>query len=79
MTSGPVEMLKSREVLALVGENGSGKTTLIKLLTRLYSPDKGRILLDGLDEVPRAEDRRVAQFVRGEAGERLMEMRAASA
>lgn len=35
--------------LALVGENGSGKTTLIKLLTRLYLPQKGRILLDGLD------------------------------
>ncbi len=34
--------------LALVGENGSGKTTLIKLLTRLYQPDRGRILLDGL-------------------------------
>ena len=37
------------ESLALVGENGSGKTTLIKLLTRLYQPTKGRILLDGLD------------------------------
>jgi ATP-binding cassette subfamily B protein len=35
--------------LAIVGENGSGKTTLIKLLTRLYNPTKGRILLDGLD------------------------------
>ena len=35
--------------LALVGENGSGKTTLIKLLTRLYYPDQGRILLDGMD------------------------------
>lgn len=34
--------------LALVGENGSGKTTLIKLLTRLYEPTGGRILLDGL-------------------------------
>jgi len=33
--------------LALVGHNGSGKTTLIKLLTRLYEPSSGRILLDG--------------------------------
>ncbi|MEQ8963698.1 MAG: ABC transporter ATP-binding protein, partial [Coleofasciculus sp. C2-GNP5-27] len=41
--------LKPGEKLAIVGENGSGKTTLIKLLTRLYTPDSGRILLDGLD------------------------------
>ncbi len=41
--------IKPGESLALVGENGSGKTTLIKLLTRLYSPTEGRILLDGLD------------------------------
>jgi ATP-binding cassette, subfamily B, bacterial len=37
------------ESLALVGQNGSGKTTLIKLLTRLYEPTRGRILLDGID------------------------------
>jgi ATP-binding cassette subfamily B protein len=37
------------ESLALVGENGSGKTTLIKLLTRLYEPTEGNILLDGLN------------------------------
>ena len=41
--------IKPGESLALVGENGSGKTTLIKLLTRLYEPTGGRILLDGLD------------------------------
>ena len=41
--------IKPGESLALVGENGSGKTTLIKLLTRLYRPDSGRILLDGMD------------------------------
>jgi len=41
--------LRPGSSLALVGENGSGKTTLIKLLTRLYPPDSGRILLDGRD------------------------------
>ncbi|MEZ5470055.1 MAG: ABC transporter ATP-binding protein [Lysobacterales bacterium] len=41
--------LRPGQSLALVGENGSGKTTLIKLLTRLYRPREGRILLDGLD------------------------------
>ncbi|RCW82649.1 ABC transporter ATP-binding protein [Phyllobacterium bourgognense] len=41
--------LHAGEVVALVGENGAGKTTLVKLLTRLYDPDEGRILLDGHD------------------------------
>ena len=35
--------------LALVGQNGAGKTTFIKLLTRLYEPTEGRVLLDGKD------------------------------
>ncbi len=41
--------LEAGRVLALVGENGAGKTTLVKLLTRLYDPDEGRILVDGQD------------------------------
>jgi ATP-binding cassette subfamily B protein len=35
--------------IALVGENGQGKTTIVKLLTRLYDPTSGQILLDGVD------------------------------
>jgi ATP-binding cassette subfamily B protein len=37
------------ERVAFVGENGAGKTTLVKLLARLYDPEEGRILLDGVD------------------------------
>ena len=37
------------ERVALVGENGQGKTTLVKLITRLYDPTAGRVLLDGVD------------------------------
>jgi ATP-binding cassette subfamily B protein len=37
------------ESVALVGQNGAGKTTIVKLLTRLYDPDEGQILLDGVD------------------------------
>lgn len=42
-------VIRPGETLALVGLNGAGKTTLIKLLTRLYDPTGGRILLDGRD------------------------------
>ena len=41
--------LSPGERIALVGENGAGKTTLTKLLSRLYDPTEGRILLDGID------------------------------
>ncbi len=41
--------LEPGERLALIGENGQGKTTIVKLLTRLYDPSSGRILLDGVD------------------------------
>jgi ATP-binding cassette subfamily B protein len=37
------------ERIALIGENGEGKTTIVKLLTRLYDPAEGQILLDGID------------------------------
>ncbi len=41
--------LKRGAVVAIVGENGAGKSTLVKLLARLYQPDEGRILVDGVD------------------------------
>jgi ATP-binding cassette subfamily B protein len=41
--------LGPHERVALVGENGEGKTTIVKLLTRLYDPTEGQILLDGVD------------------------------
>jgi ATP-binding cassette subfamily B protein len=41
--------LKRDERIALIGENGEGKTTIVKLLTRLYDPTAGQILLDGID------------------------------
>lgn len=39
--------LEAGETLALVGRNGAGKTTLVKLLTRLYDPDEGEVLIGG--------------------------------
>jgi len=41
--------LEPGERVALIGENGQGKTTVVKLLTRLYDPSEGEILLDGVD------------------------------
>ena len=41
--------IRPRQTVALVGENGSGKTTLVKLLTRLFDPTEGEILLEGTD------------------------------
>ncbi len=42
-------ILRPAERVALIGENGQGKTTIVKLLTRLYDPVEGQILLDGVD------------------------------
>src|SRR6516225_3464269 len=42
-------VLEPGERIALIGENGQGKTTVVKLITRLYDPTEGQILLDGVD------------------------------
>jgi ATP-binding cassette subfamily B protein len=47
--SGVSFKLAPGERIALVGENGQGKTTIVKLLTRLYDPSAGQILLDGVN------------------------------
>ena len=41
--------LRPDERVALIGENGEGKTTMVKLMTRLYDPIEGQVLLDGVD------------------------------
>ncbi len=44
------------ETIAIVGETGSGKTTLTKLVNRIYDPERGRILIDGIDVKNRSLD-----------------------
>jgi len=56
--------LEPTERIALVGENGQGKTTIVKLLTRLYDPTGGRILLDGVD----LRDYQLERFVEKKSG-----------
>jgi len=41
--------INPNESIAIVGENGAGKTTIVKLLSRLYDPQEGEIVLDGVD------------------------------
>ena len=41
--------IEPRERIALIGQNGQGKTTIVKLISRLYDPSEGQILLDGID------------------------------
>jgi len=46
-TVGPIDLtIKANELIFIVGGNGSGKSTLAKLITSLYSPDMGQLILD---------------------------------
>ena len=40
-------VVKKGEILAILGENGSGKTTLMNMISGIYYPDEGQILIDG--------------------------------
>ncbi|MEU1752575.1 ABC transporter ATP-binding protein [Micromonospora matsumotoense] len=59
-------LLPAGSTVAIVGENGAGKTTLVKLLNRFYEPDRGAILIDGVDlrhfDLPAWRERTTAAF-----------------
>jgi ATP-binding cassette, subfamily B, multidrug efflux pump len=57
--------VEAGRTLALVGHTGAGKTTIVNLLLRFYEPQKGRILIDGVDirELPLAEVRSLIGYV----------------
>lgn len=74
---GPLNLnVNAREVLFIAGGNGSGKTTLAKLLTGLYLPSAGSVLLDGhaIDDRDRADFRQLFStvFVEGNLFDRLL-------
>ena len=54
--------IKKGEKLAIVGANGAGKTTLVKLICGLYTPTKGRILIDGIDCATLCKDQIFKEF-----------------
>ena len=43
--------IRAGEVLGLLGENGAGKSTMMNMLSGLYTPDEGEILIDGADGI----------------------------